>query len=129
MLATDTAVQIDLLRGCTPGECQKMAQDRKTQLDVPKYSRGVSLLAVPESLEEWREGHRTARKRSDRCERLGYRFAEIDRSQYADDILDINLSLPKRQGRPMSQGYHDPSVSRLPEYQCGWHNIRAYGVL
>ena len=123
-----TETLVELLGGCSDETCLKMAWERKAQLDVPKYSRGVSLMAVPESLEEWRSEHRTARKRADRAERLGYRFAEIDRSRYADDILDINLSLPERQGRPMSAGYHDPSVSSLPEYACGFHNIRCYGV-
>ncbi len=129
MLEIATEVTIDLLGGCTASGCMQMAEERNMQLNVPKYSYGVSLLAVPASLEEWRSEHRTARKRSDRCERLGYRFAEIDRSQYADDILRINLSLDRRQGRPMSAGYHDPSVSRLPDYPCANHNIRSYGVL
>ncbi len=106
-----------------------MALERMQQLAVPKYSEGVSLMQVPGSLEDWRREHRTARKRSDRCERLGYGFAEIDRSQYAADILDINVSLPVRQGRPMSAGYHDPSVSALPDYECVRHNIRSYGLL
>ncbi len=128
MLEVATEVTIDLLGGCTAAGCMQMAEERNMQLDVPKYSYGVSLLAVPASLDEWRSEHRTARKRSDRCERLGYRFAEIDRSQYADDIREINLSLPARQGRPMSAGYHDPSVSALPHYPCAMHNIRCYGI-
>ncbi len=107
----------------------EMAEERNMQLNVPKYSRGVSLLAVPDTLAKWRNVHRTARKRADHSMRLGYEFAQIDRSRYADDILDINLSLPTRQGRPMSAGYHDPSVSRLPDYPCARHNIRCYGVL
>ncbi len=129
MLEIATEVTIDLLGGCTAARCMGMAEERNMQLDVPKYSHGVSLMAVPASLEEWRSQHRTARKRSDRCERLGYGFSEIDRSEYADDILEINLSLPERQGRPMSAGYHDPSVSKLPDYPCAMHNIRTYGVL
>ncbi len=128
MLEVATETTIDLLGGCTAPGCMSMAEERNMQLNVPKYSDGVSLMAVPRTLEEWRTEHRTARKRSDRCQRLGYRFAEIDRSQYADDILDINLSLPTRQGRPMSAGYHDPSISRLPDYPCAMHNIRCYGV-
>ncbi len=130
MLEQKTATtEIELLGGCSLKVCRTMARDRKEQLDVPKYYCGVSLMAVPDALDEWREEHRTARKRSDRCERLGYRFAEIDRAEFADDILEINLSLPVRQGRPMSEGYHDPSVSSLPEYECAMHNIRSYGVM
>lgn len=120
---------IELLGGCSDAMCLKMAWERKAQLDVAKYSNCVSVMPVPDRLEDWRAIHRTARKRADRAARLGYRFAGIDRSCYADDILDINLSLPERQGRPMSAGYHDPSVSRLPDYTCGFHNIRCYGIL
>lgn len=126
-VATST-IPIDLIGDCAEAGCLKMAAEMRMKLDVPNYTVGVSLMSVPDSLEEWRAEHRTARKRADRSRRLGYRFAEIDRTEYADDILAINLSLPERQGRPMSDGYANPSIGKLPDYPCERHNIRTYGV-
>lgn len=37
----------------------------------------------------------------------GYRFAEIDRNDYLDDIYLINTSLAQRQGHAMSQAYQE----------------------
>lgn len=107
-----------------------MAHRMFTQLGVDKYSRGVSLMPVPASLENWRDEHRTARKRAARARRIGYVFLPIDRSLFNDDIHTINTSLPERQGRPMSDGYtrrHDHG--RLPDYPCDRHRINTYGVL
>jgi hypothetical protein len=106
-----------------------MAHDMRAKLDTPNYREGTALMRVPETVEGWRSEHRTARKRVDRSARLGYTFAEIDRSLHAADILEINLSLSHRQGRPMTEGYRKPSTEPLPDYQCSRHNIRTYGVL
>lgn len=128
-LALSSVVAIDLIGDCTEAGCLKMAGEMRMKLDVPNYTIGVSLMTVPDSLEEWRAEHRTARKRADRSRRLGYEFAEIDRSQYADDIYEINTSLSHRQGRPMGDGYRTRNVpGRLPDYPCARHNIRTYGV-
>lgn len=128
-VATST-VPIDLLGDCAEAGCLKMAGEMRMKLDVPNYRIGMSVLPVPESLGEWRAEHRTARKRADRSKRLGYEFAEIDRSQYPDDIYAINVSLSHRQGRPMGDGYRTRNVpGRLPDYPCASHNIRTYGVL
>lgn len=111
-------------------DCIVIADGLREKLDTPKYTDGVSLMPVPGSLEDWRGEHRTARKRADRCERLGYRFDEIDRSLYAEDIFAINTSLERRQGRPMSPGYLSRDLpGRLPIYRCPSHYIRTYGVL
>lgn len=124
------ATKVDLFGGCASTGCLKLAWELKHKLDVDKYRDGISLMPVPASVEEWRDEHRTARKRADRSARLGYRFAEIDRSLYADDIYEINTSLDTRQGRPMSAGYRTRNVpGRLPVYPCGRHAIRTYGVL
>jgi hypothetical protein len=102
----------------------------RNQLDTPNYSRGVALLPVPDTLGEWRDQHRTARKRTDRAQRLGYRFDTIDRSQHNDAIHEINLSLPERQGRPMSAGYlKRHNHGKLPHYHCDRHRVETYGVL
>lgn len=89
-----------------------------------------SVMPAPPSLGEWRHNHRTARKRSDRCERLGYSFSEVLRHEYAEDIYRINTSLDERQGKPMSEGYGQrPSSSPDPIWPCPRHGVHPYGVL
>lgn len=120
---------IHLLGDCTDAGCLKLAGEMKMKLDTPQYRTGAAIMPIP-TLDGWREEHRTARKRADRSKRLGYEFAEIDRSQYANDIYMINVSMPYRQGRPMSQGYRTTNVpGKLPDYPCERHNVRTYGVL
>lgn len=121
---------VDLVGSCAAAGCLELAGTMRAKLDTPKYRDGVSLLEVPASLEEWRAAHRTARKRADRSGRLGYRFDEIDRSLFDDDIHAINTSLDERQGRPMGDGYREwRRHGRLPDYPCSRHAIRTYGVL
>lgn len=121
---------VELVANCTTGDCLKFAAELRIKLEPPKYTRGVSVMDNPATLVAWRAEHRTARKRSDRCGRLGYVFSEIDYSQFDDDIFRINTSLEQRQGRPMSNGYRDfIRHGRLPDYPCEMHNIRTYGVL
>lgn len=87
------------------------------------------MLPLPDTLEEWRAGHRTARKRADRASRLGYKFAPVARHEHADDIHAINTSLPERQGRPMSPGYQEPpSTTPDPMWPCPHHGVHPYGV-
>ncbi len=120
---------VDLMGGCHDDGCLRMADTMRLKLDVDKYRSGVSLMPVPVSVDEWRSEHRTARKRADRCARLGYLFGEMDRALYADDIYRINTSLARRQGRPMSEGYLSRKVpGRLPDYPCAMHNVRTFGV-
>lgn len=123
-------VAISLEAGCVSPACSDLAFRFKKQLDVPKYSRGVSLLSVPSTLNCWRSEHRTARKRADRASRRGYEFASVDYSQHNDAIHDINTSKQIRQGRPMSAGYlerhnHGP----LPDQPCPRHRIHTFGML
>ncbi len=126
---TDCAT-VSLVGGCAEARCLEMAATMSMKLDVPKYRLGVSIMPVPGSLEEWRAGHRTARKRADRSRRLGYEFGVIDRRDYADDIYAINTSLEMRQGRPMSEGYRTRKVpGGLPDYPCARHSIQTFGVL
>lgn len=129
-MLTEIAIGVDVFGGCTDEGCLRMAFTMRSKLDVDKYRDGVSLMPVPDSVEAWRAEHRTARKRADRSSRLGYEFAEIDRSLFNDDIHEINTSLRQRQGRPMSSGYTNRhNHGRLPDYPCDRHNIRTYGVL
>lgn len=123
-------VRINLEAACLNQGCADLAARMRNQLDTPNYTRGVALMPVPETLEGWRAEHRTARKRADRAQRLGYRFETIDRSQHNDALFEINTSLKRRQGRPMSAGYTQRhNHGALPHYPCDRHAIRTYGVL
>lgn len=127
-METLTGTRISLETDCESHVCRELALPLFMQL-----SRGYercSVLGVSDTLTEWREGHRTARRRAARAFRLGYRFAEIEREHYGEDIFEINTSLEERQGRPMSAGYREPvNFLPLPKYPCERHRIRTFGVL
>lgn len=128
---TDTrTVTINTEAACLNGDCFAMAKKLYDQLSNG-YSRGASVLPMPESVEAWRADHRTARKRAAACIRDGYRFEELaDRRPYADDVWAINTSAARRQGRPMTAGYQPrPNYTQLPAYPCPRHAVHTYGVL
>lgn len=123
-------VGISLEPQCLDAGCAVLAGRLHAQLSVRAYSQGAALMELPPTVEQWRAEHRTARRRANRAERLGYRFAEIDRSEHNDDIHAINVSMTRRQGREMAPGYlarhnHGP----LPVYPCDRHRVHTYGVL
>jgi hypothetical protein len=121
-----TTTRISLELGCCPD-----AQEHFNGL-LLQLSHGYDHCSVLdlEQTDKWRDEHRTARKRADRCERLGYRFQKIDRHLYTEDIYRINTSLEERQGRPMSNGYTTrQSYAPLPDYPCPRHRVTTYGVL
>ena len=122
-MTTTTLTRIELAAGCAGGHCLEMAGKLKAQLD-PKYSRGASVLP----LANW-VPRRTARRRAERAERLGYRFTPIVRQAFTDDIYAINVSMPERQGRPMSAGYLERPVYGPNPRVCGRHHVYTYGVL
>jgi len=128
MVAVQTKLEIslELAHG---GECVDFAQPLLTQLREGRYDM-CSVMALPESVEEWRAEHRTARKRADLALRHGFRFVSgFDRAARADEIHEINLSLDRRQGRPMSESYHTPpSQTPDPEWVCEFHGVHTYGV-
>lgn len=129
---TANTVTIGMGLPCEHDSCYKHARPLYDQLAVPKYSRGASVMEVPETLDEWKSWHRTARRRALRAERMGYTFAEVDFSKHTDDIHAINTSLGERQGRPMSDGYTTRrEKGRLSENQtrCPKHRTHTYGVL
>lgn len=123
-------MRINLEGGCTAdGECAWLADKTHGQMDGGNYSRGVSVMQLPESFDAYLGSVRTARKRASHAQRLGYVFDVIDRSQHEDEIYAINTSLPERQGRPMSAGYRQRlTFSPLPQYPCTRHEIDTYGV-
>lgn len=116
------------LGGCSETDCRAFAEPLHRQLRSGYET--CSVLPVPESLDEWRFQHRTARKRANRAARLGYQFREIKREQYDEDIFQINTSLEERQGRAMTPGYRErQNYLPLPDYPCPLHAIRTYGVV
>lgn len=127
MTATATATRISL--ELDHEGCKDFAGPLYLQLSDGRYGE-CSVLPIPVTLDEWRDEHRTARKRADRSERLGYRFSLIDRERFSEDIYLINTSLGERQGRPMSSGYMERTTfGATPDYGCDRHQIRTYGVL
>lgn len=121
---------INLEAACLDQGCADLAFRFKKQLGTPNYSQGASVLPMPISFQAWRDEHRTARKRADRAARLGYQFEAIDRSQFNDDLHEINTSLPERQGRPMTDGYTTRrDHGALPDYACARHRVHTYGIM
>lgn len=127
-MTTATMTRISLETDCEFHRCRALALPLYTQL-----ASGYELCAVlpmPESVDAWRDAHRTARKRANRACNLGYTFSEIRREEHDDAIFEINTSLERRQGRPMSAGYRERThFLPLPEYPCDRHAISTYGVL
>lgn len=121
-------VQISLLNECQERGCVDFSERMFAQLAGGGYVQPCSVLPLPPRIQEWRHGHRTARKRADRCA-LSYRFREIEREHYSDDVFEINTSVSARQGRPMSASYQErPTLTPLPR-SCDQHAVYAYGVL
>lgn len=129
MSAVVTATRIRLEAACDHAACAEFAFPLHRQLANGGYDR-CSVMPIPTTVDEWRAANRTARKRANRAERLGYHARTIRREDHADAIYAINTSAPERQGRPMSDGYlQRPSDAPLPEYPCGRHGVHTYGVL
>ena len=124
---TRSAHAILMQAGCGGPECADFSWKLHRQLSNG-YRRGASVLPLLFDMDEYLAEHRTARKRSARAARLGYRFGEIDRRDYADDVYRINTSTPERQGRPMSAGYQEhPRFGANPQL-CPFHHVYTYGV-
>lgn len=127
MIGTDV-VPLTLQTACDHQSCSDFAYPLWKQLRTG-YDR-CSVLPVPDSFEEWRQEHKTARKRADRAIRLGYGFRIIKREERNDEIHAINTSLERRQGRPMTDAYHrKPRHEPLPDYPCDRHRVSTYGVV
>lgn len=125
-----TTVTVSLEGDCLALSCRDMAERTHDQLTSGRYTWPCSIMPLPADVSDWQAGHRTARKRAWAAERNGYRFATIDRSDYEDDIFEINTSAPQRQGRPMSDGYRArQTFATSPDYPCYRHAICTYGIL
>lgn len=126
MTETLTATRISLEVACSEA-CGELAWPLYRQLRDGNYDECAVLPLAP--VGEWRDAHRTARKRCDRATARGYGFTPIERHRRVDEIHAINTSAGNRQGRPMGAGYLErPSDTPLPTYRCTGHAIRTYGV-
>lgn len=128
-----TAVDVERRTISFEADCDGSDLCRGLALEMAQTLRSgyelASLQEIPASLDEWRAGRRTARKRIDRCRRRGYSVRPLARELHEDEIFAINTSAAVRQGRPMADGYlKRPSFSPLPLYPCDRHAIRAHGV-
>lgn len=113
---------------CEIGHCADADSRLYEQLSSGAYDE-CAVMALPGSIDEWRAGHRTARKRSDRAFRRGYSAGMLRRERFAEDIHEINVSASVRQGRPMDRSYRErKEFSPLPHYRCARHAIRTTGV-
>jgi hypothetical protein len=127
MLTLERTAAVSMEVGCDG--CTDFSGPLFIQLSAGKYGE-CSVLELPASVQEWRDEHRTARKRASRAERLGHRFSQIAREDYTDDIYAINTSLDIRQGRQMTDAYKvSVRFAPLPHYTCDRHAVHAYGVL
>ena len=125
--AVATATRISFELYCSP-ECGDAQNALYLQLSSGKYDE-CAVLRLPANVADWREEHRTARKRANRAFTRGYTFKPILRHRRTDEIHRINLSAPQRQGRPMDDGYRRrPTETPLPTYPCDRHAVRTYGV-
>lgn len=112
-------------------ECcgSELAGKTYAQLSSGRYDYPASVMPLPLDMEAHLAERRTFRKRAARARNRGYRFAEIDRTLYEDDVYAINTSAPERQGRPMSEGYTKPVRFSPTEWPCPRHGVHTYGVL
>lgn len=126
--ATQTAIKMEVVT-CDDMDCQRFAGPLYVQLANGKYDL-CSVMDMPASVEDWREDHKTARKRADRARRRGYAFGVVFPSEHEDDIFEINTSKDVRQGRPMSRAYRErPRFSEeVAAYGCTRHAVYRYGV-
>lgn len=123
------------LGGCdTPGtKCRQIASDEFDLLADPRlkgqYEQGQAALRI-ESADGWLAEHRTARKRALRADRLGYTVSTFEPCDWHEDIMAVNLSTPRRQGRPMNDSYtnKERSTSKIGPMACPLHHRLEYGV-
>lgn len=124
---THTRIQVSLETGCDHASCAQFAFPLLKHLEA-----GYEICAaqeIPSDLDEWRDDHRTARKRASRCERRGYLALSLRRENHEQEIHEINNSSARRQGKPMSPSYRAMTrFTPLPSYPCARHAIRTTGV-
>ncbi len=127
MIETLIQTVISLETRCYFRECNDFSEPLYEQLR--EGYELCSVMPIPDLITDWRDEHKTARKRATKCSELGYKFRLVKRHKRAEEIYAINTSKAVRQKRPMSAGYSQPpSGDPDPHYPCRRHGIHAYGV-
>jgi hypothetical protein len=118
---------------CDSDACQQhygnFVKRHPRYLIIPNKAIGVALVDLNEFPNSAAylgsfSGKNSAAYRSRRCLRQGYRFEEIDRNCFIEDIHEINTSLKERQGREMDKAYREKK-----EHYPVQENCRYFGVL
>ena len=123
-------------RTCSVSPVDRYARFVAPDLERPgrgRLTHGVSVLVIPDDIErDWwgAPGSAYLRRRVRRALRLGYEFREFDFRDYRDDIYEINLSKPERQGKPMSAAYteYPPDKAPFRGQTCPRHRNDYVGV-
>lgn len=105
----EEAVRVHFDGGCSAG-CDALSRPLYEQLSTGPYSWPASVQELTggclRGLPEWRERHRTARKRAWLAREDGFKYEPwIDRVARTDEVWAINTSALERQGRPMAATY------------------------
>jgi hypothetical protein len=85
----------------------------KMPLLASKYF-GAALFRLPDAPDEYLRGgaFELARRKCRQAVKAGFSFCKVGASDYVEDILAINRSLPVRQGRPMDSDYLEEETVR-----------------
>jgi hypothetical protein len=99
---------------------------------------GVALLRLPDTFDAYLAGcSRLLLRRRRRAESEGFKYGLVLPLEHLDEIVEINRSAPRRQGRPMTEVYVDRDlVAKTFEANTPVHGIlsregrlRAYAVV
>lgn len=93
-------------------------------VDLNKFPNSTTYLDSLSEKNTAQSRYDSAAGESRRCLRKGYRFEEIDRNRFIEDIHEINTSLEERQGREMGEAYREKK-----EHYPVQENQRYFGVL
>ena len=93
-------------------------------VDLNKFPNSTAYLDSLSEKNKASSRYDSAAGKSMLCLRKGYRFEEIDRNRFIEDIHEINTSLNDRQGREMDEAYREKK-----EHYPVQENHRYFGVL
>lgn len=97
-----------------------------------RYQDACSILDLGVPFAELVAEPRFARWRQEirRAEREGYAFQEIDPEAWVEDILEVNRSMPERQGRAIDESYLSrPTPGRPLARGCDRHRECWFGIV
>lgn len=94
------------------------------------HSHKPAMIIVPSTFAEYLKmiGCKS-RNMIKKCQRQGYFAKEIEFNDYLQDIYETNISMPVRQGRPMSEHYYEKPKPQSQHTYCDTHFVKYYGVV